>query len=310
MQGGVSGGCLENDVRALALEVLRGGASRMLHYDTGSDEETLWGLGLGCEGAVDVYLQRIGTGWVDAAGKQMRELAAAGMPFAAITIVRGPFEGKTLMLARGSLIGSSGAPELDRDLAQRAGPLLEGDGGSALLEISDHAAFVDVLRPPPRLLIFGAGDDARPLAAIAADAGFEVTVVDHRPAYLNAERFRKLLENAGYADWTPDGKTLVATHRPGNDDQLEWPAGTVILRTQGYFSHLRVSPDGQSAAFLDHPIYGDNRGGVAVCDRSGKKRTLTRDWAVVEGLAWSPDGSEVWFTGLNRAEHYLSNCRW
>ncbi|TMA14771.1 MAG: XdhC family protein, partial [Deltaproteobacteria bacterium] len=68
MQGGVSGGCLENDVRALALEVLRGGASRMLHYDTGSDEETLWGLGLGCEGAVDVYLQRIGTGWVDAAG--------------------------------------------------------------------------------------------------------------------------------------------------------------------------------------------------------------------------------------------------
>ena len=189
MQGGVSGGCLENDVRALALEVLRGGASRMLHYDTGSDEETLWGLGLGCEGAVDVYLQRIGTGWVDAAGKQMRELAAAGMPFAAITIVRGPFEGKTLMLARGSLIGSSGAPELDRDLAQRAGPLLEGDGGSALLEISDHAAFVDVLRPPPRLLIFGAGDDARPLAAIAADAGFEVTVVDHRPAYLNAERF-------------------------------------------------------------------------------------------------------------------------
>jgi len=189
MQGGVSGGCLENDVRALALEVLRGGASRMLHYDTGSDEETLWGLGLGCEGAVDVYLQRIGTDWVDAAGKQMRELAAAGTPFAAITIVRGPFEGKTLMLARGSLIGSSGAAELDRELAQRAGPLLEGDGGSALLEIGDDAAFVDVLRPPPRLFIFGAGDDAGPLAAIAADAGFEVTVVDHRPAYLSAERF-------------------------------------------------------------------------------------------------------------------------
>src|SRR5207248_10679891 len=114
IQGGVSGGCLENDVRALALEVLRGGASRMLHYDTGSDEETLWGLGLGCEGAVDVYLQRIGSEWLDAAGKQMRELVAAGTPFAVITIVRGPFEGKTLMLARGSLIGSSGAAQPDR----------------------------------------------------------------------------------------------------------------------------------------------------------------------------------------------------
>jgi len=169
--------------------VLRGAASRMLHYDTGSDEETLWGLGLGCEGAVDVYLQRVDGHWFAGPGKQMRELAAAGVPFAPITIVRGPFEGTTLVLARGSLIGSLGAPELDREVAQRAGPLLEGDGGSALLEIGDHAAFVDVLRPPPRLFIFGAGDDARPVAAMAADAGFEVTVVDHRPAYLNAERF-------------------------------------------------------------------------------------------------------------------------
>ena len=189
MQGGVSGGCLENDVRALALEVLRGGKSRMLHYDTGSDEETLWGLGLGCEGAVDVYLQPVDGSWFAGAGTQMRELAAAGVPFAPITIVRGPFEGKTLLLARGSLIGSSGAPQLDRELAQRVGPLLEGDGDSTLLEMGDDAVFVDVLRPPPRLFIFGAGDDARPLAAIAADAGFEVTVVDHRPAYLNAERF-------------------------------------------------------------------------------------------------------------------------
>jgi xanthine dehydrogenase accessory factor len=189
MHGGVSGGCLENDVRALALEVTRGGANRVLHYDTGSDEETLWGMGLGCEGAVDVYLQRIDAGWVAGPGKQMRELAAAGVPYAPITIVRGAFEGRTLVLARGSLVGSSGSPELDRELAQRAGPLLEGDGDPTLLEMSDHAAFVDVQRPPPRLFIFGAGDDARPLAAAASEAGFEVTVVDHRPAYLTPDRF-------------------------------------------------------------------------------------------------------------------------
>src|SRR4029077_20648168 len=56
--GGVSGGCLESDVRAQGLEVLRGAPPRMLHYDTGSDEETLWGLGLGCGGAVEVSVQR------------------------------------------------------------------------------------------------------------------------------------------------------------------------------------------------------------------------------------------------------------
>ena len=187
-QGGVSGGCLESDVRAHALRILGGAENRMLHYDTGSDEETLWGLGLGCEGAVDVYLQRIDGGFMDGPGKQMRELLAAGVPFAAITFLHGRSEGKTLVFARGELAGSSGAPDVDRELSERAGPLLEGDGGADVVE-AGHAAFVDVLRPPPRLLIFGAGDDARPLAALAAAAGFEITVVDHRPAYLTAERF-------------------------------------------------------------------------------------------------------------------------
>ena len=186
--GGVSGGCLESDVRAHGLRILGGAENRMLHYDTGSDEETLWGLGLGCEGAVDVYLQRIDAAFMDGPGKQMRELLATGVPFASITFLHGPSEGKTLVFARGSLAGSCGLPDVDRELAERAGSLLEGDGGADVVE-AGHAAFVDVLRPPPRLLIFGAGDDARPLAALAAAAGFEITVIDHRPAYLTAERF-------------------------------------------------------------------------------------------------------------------------
>jgi len=123
-QGGVSGGCLESDVRAHALRILGGAENRMLHYDTGSDEETLWGLGLGCEGAVDVYLQRIDGGFMDGPGKQMRELLAAGVPFAAITFLHGRSEGKTLVFARGELAGSSGAPDVDRELAERFPPPL------------------------------------------------------------------------------------------------------------------------------------------------------------------------------------------
>ncbi len=187
--GGVSGGCLETDVRAQGLEVLRGAAPRMLHYETSSDEETLWGLGLGCEGAVDVYLQRIDRPWMEGPGKQMLDLASSGVPFAPVTIVRGPLEGRTLVLAKGALAGSSGSAALDQELSRRAGPMLEGDGGAALVEWGEQAAFVDILRPPPRLFVFGAGDDARPLVSLAAAAGFEVTVVDHRPAYLTQERF-------------------------------------------------------------------------------------------------------------------------
>jgi xanthine dehydrogenase accessory factor len=187
--GGVSGGCLESDVRAQGLEILRGAANRLLHYDTGSDEETLWGLGLGCEGAVDVYVQRIDTSWMDGPGKQMRELIAGGVPFAPVTLLSGRLAGRTFVLAKSALSGSSGSAEMDRELVQRASPLLEGDGAAQMLELGGDSAFVDALRPPPRLFIFGAGDDARPLASLATQAGFEVTVVDHRPAYLTPERF-------------------------------------------------------------------------------------------------------------------------
>jgi xanthine/CO dehydrogenase XdhC/CoxF family maturation factor len=187
--GGVSGGCLESDVRAQGLEILRGAPNRLLHYDTGSDEETLWGLGLGCEGAVDVYVQRIDASWMDGPGKQMRELLGAGIPFAPITLLAGPLAGRTFVLAKSALSGSSGSAETDREILHRASLLLEGDGGGQMLELGGDAAFVDVLRPPPRLFIFGAGDDARPLGSLATQAGFEVTVVDHRPAYLTPERF-------------------------------------------------------------------------------------------------------------------------
>ena len=179
--GGVSGGCLEADVRGAALEILRGAPAKLLHYDTGSDEETVWGLGLGCEGAVDLWVQRADPRLC----AEVRELIAAGVPHAVITLLG---SGRAAVFARGSLHGSLGSAELDRSLASAAAPLLEEDE-SRVVEAPGETAFIDVLRPPPRLAIFGAGDDAQPLARVAALAGFAVTVVDHRPAFLTAARF-------------------------------------------------------------------------------------------------------------------------
>jgi Tol biopolymer transport system component len=79
-------------------------------------------------------------------------------------------------------------------------------------------------------------------------------------------------------------------------DRLEYPAGHVLYETTGYVSHPRVSPAGDAVAFLDHPVYNDNRGSVALVTTSGEKKTLTPDWGSEEGLAWSPGGNEIWFT--------------
>jgi xanthine/CO dehydrogenase XdhC/CoxF family maturation factor len=56
-------------------------------------------------------------------------------------------------------------------------------------KIAGRRVFIEVLPPPPHLIVCGAGDDARPLVAYAADAGFRVTLVDHRPALLDETAF-------------------------------------------------------------------------------------------------------------------------
>jgi len=108
---------------------------------------------------------------------------------------------------------------------------------------------------------------------------------------------RPLVERANCADYSSDGKEMAIVRHAGNVDVLEWPLGKKVIETGGYFSHVRISRDGKRVAFLDHPFYGDNRGDVAVIDRSGRKTVLVHDWSAVEGLAWSADGSEVWFSG-------------
>ena len=106
---------------------------------------------------------------------------------------------------------------------------------------------------------------------------------------------REVLEGVQEADWTPDGKSLALVRRVGDSRRLEFPVGKVLYQTAGWISHPRVSPDGNLVAFIDHPLRGDNVGRVMVVDSSGKNR-LTGPPAGT-GLAWSPRGDEIWFTG-------------
>jgi serine/threonine protein kinase/Tol biopolymer transport system component len=115
---------------------------------------------------------------------------------------------------------------------------------------------------------------------------------------------RELLPQVRSADWAPDGETLAIVRRVDGRERLEFPQGTPLYETAGYISHPRVAPDGLRVAFLDHPVYGDDRGTVAVVDRQRRKETLTQTWASVEGLAWSPAGDELWFSGSGSGEEY------
>ena len=107
---------------------------------------------------------------------------------------------------------------------------------------------------------------------------------------------REVLERVSHADWIPGEDALAVIHQGPMSRRIEFPIGNVVYETAGSLSNLRVSPDGKLAAFLDHPVLGDDRGRVMVIDRAGHHRVLSDGWASAAGLCFTPSGREVWFT--------------
>jgi serine/threonine protein kinase len=114
---------------------------------------------------------------------------------------------------------------------------------------------------------------------------------------------REVLEDVSWADWDPKGE-LAAVHRTGTHDRIEYPIGHTLYSSTGWISHLRVSPQGDKIAFMEHPALWDDRGSVCLIDLAGHLKAITKEWESEDGLGWSPDGKEVWFTaaakGLGR----------
>jgi eukaryotic-like serine/threonine-protein kinase len=140
--------------------------------------------------------------------------------------------------------------------------------------------------------------DSRP-SGVYAQAGTLARVP------LNGGSPRSVLENVQWADWSPDGNNLAIVRDVGGRNQLEFPIGKVLYQTSGWISHPRVSRKGDQVAFLDHPLPGDDSGSVKIVDLGGNVKTVATGFQTAQGLAWSADGAEIWFTaaelGLKRS---------
>ncbi len=107
---------------------------------------------------------------------------------------------------------------------------------------------------------------------------------------------REILEGVEFADWQPGGSDLAVVRTVAGKARLEYPIGKTLYETLGWIGSPRVAPAGDRVAFIDHPQAADDGGFAAVVDRAGKKTTLTKPFGSAQGLAWSPDGREIWFT--------------
>jgi Tol biopolymer transport system component len=114
---------------------------------------------------------------------------------------------------------------------------------------------------------------------------------------------REVLENVQDADWSASGDSMaVVRYIPENSHwHLEYPIGKVLFDSINWISHPKISPDGKWVAFADHENPGgDDEGSVAVIRADGKDnnqdKRLSSGWVSLEGIFWSKEGNEIWFT--------------
>jgi xanthine dehydrogenase accessory factor len=184
--GNVSGGCLEADVREVGQRVITTGMPELRSYCGGSEEIAAWDLGVGCDGEVEILIEPVSSPRI-----HERNALAAETAYVAVTLLREAREyGELprLVITDDGTFGTLGDATLDRHVLSFA-PGWKDAGESRSLMLGDARLLVDVLQPPPRLVVVSAGDDARTLARLASDVGFRVVVVDRRPGLMLRERF-------------------------------------------------------------------------------------------------------------------------
>jgi len=229
MVGNISGGCLEGDVAVVADQVLGDGTPRLATYDLTADDDVVWGLGLGCNGAVDIFVEPVQTAssFLQLLRRTMEEEATAAVALVVGGTPAVPTGSRLVLRAEGGTDGDvRDRAAADRLLRAMDAGLREGRSGrrSIPAQDGDLDVFIEVLRPPIRLVVCGAGHDAIPVVTQAAALGWRVLVVDKRDVFLTSERFPgAAFLTAPFADtggrMPVDARTaaLVMTHNYLND---------------------------------------------------------------------------------------------
>lgn len=209
--GAITAGCLEDPVATLAEAVFDAGEPELATFDLMDDDG--WGLGLGCNGVIDVYVDP-----VDASLDDALAALADGEGVALLTVLETdvddvPSGARATIGADGTASDSDARaalpPAVAADLADVAAERV-GDGATVVREV-DHGGgtlriLVDGLAPPPKLLVFGGQPDTVPVVRLARQVGFEVTVATARGGLAEAERF------PGAAEVLACNPSELATH--------------------------------------------------------------------------------------------------
>jgi xanthine dehydrogenase accessory factor len=237
MVGNLSGGCLEGEVQDVARDVMQSGQPRVVNYDLTADDEVVWGWGLGCNGAIGVFVEPAENAF--GVSDALRTAIDREQPVVLATVLEsetgGVSPGARLLVLEDRVDGSIGAGGVNGAVAQAARDALAA-GRSSTGHLEGLRVFFEVVEPPLRLLLCGAGHDAIPLARVAAGLGWRVVIVDDRESMLTSERF-------------PDATAFVNCHPGEVADEAGIDGRTYVvvmshnfLRDKDYLKSLLGSP--------------------------------------------------------------------
>ena len=249
--GSVSGGCVEGAVIETGLEVLKTAVPQLLHF--GVTDDSAWDVGLACGGEIDVFVQRIeSASYAKTIGALPSESSIA-----IVTIIKGPESliGEQIVLMHD---GELKLPDANFFELSTLGEIerLVNEGVSSVIPETMSGAdpvdlFVDVITPPPTLVIIGGAHISVALAQIAKQMGYRTVLIDPRQAFAKKERFAYL--DTRITAWpqdaikelslTPSTAVAVLTHDPKIDD----PALLIALRSEAFYVGVLGSRKTQDA---------------------------------------------------------------
>ena len=242
--GMLSGGCLEGDLAERARQVIDSGECQRVTYDLAHDDEELWGLGVGCDGLMRIFLMPL----TDQHDYQPFTAIAGILAGDTDEVVATVLESSDDAIPTGSALVTDGDGVAWQTAGAAVGTALlrgaldtraSGASRCETLQVASHTvnALFALLRPPPRILVLGGGLDAGPVVRFAAELGWRVTLQDHRPGYLEKADFTLAeqvvclspTELADKLDLSQFQATIVMSHHLGSDrDYLRQLAATPI----------------------------------------------------------------------------------
>jgi xanthine dehydrogenase accessory factor len=228
----VSGGCVEAAVVEAGLEVLVTGKPRLLHF--GVSDETAWGVGLACGGKIEVFMKTL----EPESYREIKKRLDEGRPIASVTVIEGPSAGRELVVDEvGAAVGQLGEG-LEKEAITEARAAL-ATGLSRRYRVQDTELFLDVMAPPPTLIVVGGVHIAIALTALAKTLGYRTVIVDPRAVFGSKERFPHA--DLLMTDWPAEALSSIGLHRSTavaaltHDPKLDDAALGCALRSQAFY---------------------------------------------------------------------------